>query len=171
MEGKKRSRVRRWCHIPNHCVISIYHLLGGVAQLVYLICNLFYDLFCTGLPVFFFLFSVFSKTKLMFALISIIFSFLPHLFLLISATWLLVLALTSYFPYLCHGILNHRLSELEGNRPTLPPRFTKKPRGEGHVPEILQLVREHPHSRFRLLPLLTTLLHLSLSLLPCSSFP
>lgn len=31
MEGKKRSRVRRWCHIPNHCVISIYHLLGGVA--------------------------------------------------------------------------------------------------------------------------------------------
>lgn len=119
----------------------------------------------------FFLFSVFSKTKLMFALISIIFSFLPHLFLLISATWLLVLALTSYFPYLCHEILNHRLSELEGNRPALPPRFTKKPRGEGHVPEILQLVREHPHSRFRLLPLLTTLLHSSLSLLPCSSFP
>ena len=28
MEGKKRSRVRRWCHIPNHCVITIYHLLG-----------------------------------------------------------------------------------------------------------------------------------------------
>ena len=170
MEGKKRSRVRRWCHIPNHCVITIYHLLG-VAQLVYLICNLFSFMICFVQDYPFFLFSVFSKTKLVFALISIIFSFLPHLFLLISATWLLVLALTSYFPYLCHEILNHRLSELEGNRPALPPRFTKKPRGEGHVPEILQLVRDHPHSRFRLLPLLTTLLHPSLSLLPCSSFP
>lgn len=48
--------------------------------------------------------------------ISMIFSFLLHLFLLIFVICFLLLTLGSYFPYLYHVILNHRISELEGDR-------------------------------------------------------